>query len=536
MNLAALIAAICWTLFSLVVVRRFAHVLQLEHYHNDGYLKWFFIGGGWRAYSRSIRTYIIHGFVFAAIAGILFSIGSPNAEFILLSLFAILWVAEHYRPKVRVKKVFVFTPRIKRLFAILFIVEASIVITSAAAFADERGVVIALVLLAYNQWFMLACANLMAQPVEKAIQSFFKKKARAKLSGKLVIAITGSYGKTGAKEAAAHVLERSYPLLKTPGSYNTPMGLCSVINERMEPHHEVFITEMGATRRGDIKELCDLCRPGIGIITSTGQAHLETFGTTENVALTKFELAESLPDDSVLIINGDYEAARRLAGRYLKPGRKLITYGFEERSDYMPKNIRCGKNGSTFDLKTPDSVMENISIRLLGKLNVINVTAAIALGRHLKISDDKIKAALATLPQMEHRLQLLENTGSRLVIDDGFNSNPQGAAAALETLGFFEGYRKIMVTPGIVDLGAKHEEANFNFGKTAARFCDLVILIGERRTKPIRDGLLQGGFAQDRIKTFQSLAEAKPHINRAADEKSIVLFENDLPDHMEAAF
>jgi len=177
--------------------------------------------------------------------------------------------------------------------------------------------------------------------------------------------------------------------------------------------------------------------------------------------------------------------------------------------------------------------LENMTIKLLGKLNVINVTAAFAVGRHFGISRESLKAAAATLPQMEHRLQVRENPGSYLVIDDGFNANPVGAAVAVETLGYFEGLQKILVTPGIVDLGGRMEEANFEFGKTAARYCDRVILINRQRTEPIREGLIRVGFAVDKIESFPSLAEARPFINSVADEQSVVLFENDLPDHME---
>jgi UDP-N-acetylmuramoyl-tripeptide--D-alanyl-D-alanine ligase len=530
--------AVCWFALYFIVIRRFMHVLQLERYHTKPYLAWI-KGGAPRIYFRRAYTKGLHPAAVALTLAVLFSAGPLNIELGLLAALALVWVAGHYKPVMPIKKPFVYTPRVIRLFATLIIMEAA-VLAPAAWLYDYRGFAGAVVALGYLQWYMVAIANGAVRPLEGILQEGFKKKAKEKLAGKKVVGITGSYGKSGTKEAVAHFLETKFTIFKTPGSYNTPMGICKAINEQLEPHHEMVVTEMGATRKGDIKELCEICAPDIAVITSTGEAHLESFGTTENVAATKFELADALGPNGVLIINNDYEQSRHLAAEHIAKRRflsdqrsRLITYGMEMESDFMPFNLRSGREGSVFDLRTPDGVLENVTVNLLGKLNVINITAAFAIGSHLGIKHDALKAAAATLPQMEHRLQLRENRGSYLVIDDGFNSNPVGAAVALEALGYFEGLKKILVTPGIVDLGGRQKEANFEFGKTAARYCDRVVLINRERTKPIREGLLEAGFAEDNIESFPSLAEAKPFINSIADEKSVVLFENDLPDHME---
>ena len=532
------ITAVCWFALYFVVARRFVYVLQLERYHTKPYLDWIKVGAP-AVYFRRSYTKILHPAVIVLTLLVIFSVGPLHVELGLLATLAVIWTAGHYKPAVPIKKPFVYTPRVFRLFAVLVIVEAAILVFTGSLFG-YRGFVTALVALGYLQMYMVAIANGVARPLESVLQEGFKKKAREKLAGKKIIGITGSYGKSGTKEAIAHLLETKFPLFKTPRSYNTPLGLCKAVNEKIEPSHELFVTEMGATRRGDIKELCEICPPDIAIITSTGEAHLESFGTPEEVALTKFEIADALGKNGVLFINNDYERSRRLAAKFISQKRfrstqrpRLITYGLETESDYMPFNLKCGREGSVFDLKTPDSVLEKMTIKLLGKLNGINVTAAFAVGRHLGLNSDSLKAAAATLPQMEHRLQVRENPGSYLVIDDGFNANPIGAAVAVETLGYFEGLQKILVTPGIVDLGGRQETANFDFGQTAARYCDRVILINRRRTQPIKNGLLEAGFAEDKIESFPSLAEAKPFINSVADEKSVVLFENDLPDHME---
>jgi UDP-N-acetylmuramoyl-tripeptide--D-alanyl-D-alanine ligase len=507
-------------------MRKFAHVLQAERYHTDAYVKWVAKGGGTRVLFAGKVDAGLHGTAMLCLA--LLPI-FPRLAPIPLSISALGWMATNLKAEKGVKKAFVYTARIKRLFA------ASILILSALLFVPWKFLTPEIflggaVLLGYLSPFVLAAGNALAFPVEKALQEGFKREARKRLKGKTVVAITGSYGKTGTKEAIAHLLETSFPVFKTPGSFNTPMGLCKVVNESFEPHHEIFVTEMGATRKGDIRELCEIASPSLGVITSVGSAHMETFGSAENVAEAKFELADALPPDGTLIFNNDYPLARDKArGR----PQKIVTYALETVSDYMPLNIRCDRGGSTFDIKTPHGVVGGVRIRPLGKLNALNVAAAFAVGMHFKIDPERLKRAAATLPQTTARMELLENRGSYLVINDGFNSNPVGAASALDTLSLFEGYKKILVTPGLVDLGSMHDEANLEFGQKAAKHCDMVLLINERRTKPIYDGLMRAGFPVEKARVFQSLAQARVFLQGETDEKSVVLFENDLPDHME---
>lgn len=528
MTFFGMATAAMWILFSISLLMRFAHVLQAERYHTDAYLKWVWEGGGKKIYFRRDGDQWIHP---VALVLTVILAGSFLTNFIVESVLAILAVflnSRHLRPETGQKKPLVFTDRINRLLAVTGGVELFLILP--LYLVRESYAVSAVVAVAYLQPFMLALGNVLCGPIEKRLQEKFKAMAREKLAGKKVIAVTGSYGKTGTKDALAHLLETKYPLVKSPGSFNTAMGLCKTVNDGMAPHHELFVAEMGATRPGDVKELCELVRPSVGIITSVGEAHLETFGSLEKVADTKFELADALPADGLLVYNADYPVAReRAKGR----PQKTVSYALEHPADYMPVNLRCSREGSLFDVKTPRGTVRDVRIKPLGKLHALNVTAAFAVGELLGVDPERMKSAAATLPQAQSRLELIENRGSYLVINDGFNSNPVGAAAAVETLGLFDGMKKILVTPGIVDLGGRHTEANFEFGKTAARYCDAVVLINERRTQPIADGLSAAGFKAENIKTVPSLSEARRWLAEHANENSVVLFENDLPDHME---
>jgi len=529
MNILIYLTAFCWIALGLFFLKKFAHVLQSERYHTDGYFRWVTGGGGVRLFCPEKSDALFHVAAILAALSVLITPFSIAPGLALLSTGAVYWMAVDIRRKCAPKKDFTVTARIKRIFTFVIILEI-VYLWIMSGFVGGRGLVAGTVFLAYLQPFFLAVGNLLALPLEKFFQAGFIRQAKQKLSGRKVIAVTGSYGKTGTKEAIAHMLEGSFPLLKTPGSYNTPMGLCRVINEKMEPHHELFITEMGATRRGDIAELCGFVTPSISIITSIGTAHLETFGSEENVALAKFELADALPADGLLVYNGDYGKARELAETVQ---RKAVTYGFEKGVEYRPVNISSGRDGSTFDLATPDGAVEGFKTELLGRLNIINITAAFAVGRILGIPAEKLKTSAESIPPVTARMELISRPGSYLIINDGYNSNPVGAASAVETLSYFRGFRKILVTPGIVELGALHEQLNYEFGKTAAGYCDAVYLINERRTAPLRKGLMDGGMKPENIEIFSALAQARDMLDRTADEKTVVLFENDLPDHME---
>ncbi|MBU2462326.1 UDP-N-acetylmuramoyl-tripeptide--D-alanyl-D-alanine ligase, partial [bacterium] len=326
-----------------------------------------------------------------------------------------------------------------------------------------------------------------------------------------VIGITGSYGKTSTKHILAHILSQKYKVLATPESYNTLMGICKVINNNLLPEHQIFIVEMGAYKRGDIKELCDLVKPEIGILTGIGLQHLERFGSVENIRKTKFELIESLPKDGIAILNSGCKYCQKF-----QPKVKTIRYGGQE------KGIRVSAEGLSFSVNGI-----TFQTSLLGSHNLQNILSAIACARELKMTLEEIQRAVFSLPQIPHRLQLIK-TPTSIIIDDAYNSNPVGAKEALFLLSQFSG-RKILVTPGMIELGEKEYEENRLFGEEAAKTCDVVILVGKKRTKAIADGLLSAGFSKDNLFVVKSLDEARDKLSQIRGD--VILFENDLPDN-----
>ncbi len=223
---------------------------------------------------------------------------------VLSVVYAVIVVLE-IRKKFKVK--IAYTDRVKRLLLSSLVVSTLIFSYSYLRLELLRFIVVPLAILLLSN-FILLLANLINTPLEKAITRWYINDARKIISSRkdlIIIGVTGSYGKTSTKNYLYRMLTEKYNVLVTPGNYNTLLGVVRTIREQLRAQHQVFIVEMGAKQRGDIKEICDLVHPSIGIVTSVGEAHLETFGSIENIQKTKFELIASLPSDGFAVINLD---------------------------------------------------------------------------------------------------------------------------------------------------------------------------------------------------------------------------------------
>jgi UDP-N-acetylmuramoyl-tripeptide--D-alanyl-D-alanine ligase len=376
-------------------------------------------------------------------------------------------------------------------------------------------------------------ANVLLTPVQRAINQTYLRRARKRLREvkPLVIGITGSYGKTSTKYLLEHLLASRRRVLKTPLSYNTLMGLCRVVNDNLQADCEVFIAEMGAYRRGDIKELCDFVRPTIGVLTAIGPQHLERFKSIENVQATKYELIEALPSVGVAIFNNDDPRCRALADRTTHV--RVMRYGLDtdgQTLDLWAEHMTMGPEGLAFTLAAKDGKRMEVRTVLLGRHNVLNILGAACAALAVGIPLADIAGAIQDLPSVPHRLQLIDNGSGVTVIDDSYNSNPVGAMEALEVLGSFTHGRRILVTPGMVELGTLEAELNEELGAKAAEVCDYVVLVGVERTRPLVAGLRRKNFPQEKIRVVRDLKGATIVLPTIVGLGDTVLFENDLPD------
>lgn len=449
------------------------------------------------------------------------------------------------------KKPLVYTPRVRRMLVttgILYLFVMAVVLlpwmwmrtaggtilTSPGLFAQPyypmfRNVEFGLLLLFLLQPFLVLLVNGLNHPIEKGIdQHYINDAARIlrEMPNLKIIGVTGSYGKTSVKYYLSTLLSTQYNVLHTPGNYNTTLGVVRTIRERMKPFHEIFICEMGAREVGDIKEICDLVHPDYGIITSIGPQHLQSFHTIENIVATKFELAEAVPDSGKVFLNYDNGYIREK-----KIDKKIVSYGITEAGvDFRAYDIAVSPRGSFFKMKDETGKEYEFHTKLVGSHNVQNIAGAIAVAHTLGIPMEKLLHPVKQLESVPHRLQLVRQ-GDRILLDDAYNSNRNGFEAALDTLSMFQELR-ILLTPGMVELGEKQYDENKAVGVYAADKCDYAVLVGAEQTKPIQDGLLEAGFPENRMIVVDTLQEAFRMVNAIPNEKQkVVLIENDLPDN-----
>jgi len=430
------------------------------------------------------------------------------------------------RPK-KAKKPLVYTKRVKRMLATHAVITAAAIAAPAALFGMRAAIFAMLILYLFSPlWAIIV--NFINKPIEKAVNRHFINDAKKILKScpdLKIIGVTGSYGKTSVKYYLNTLLKAKYNVLMTPESYNTPMGVVMTIRNSLKATHEIFICEMGAKKVGEIKEICDIVYPHHGVITSIGPQHLETFKSLENVKSTKFELAEALPKGGLLFLNGDDE---NVTG-YNK-NKDAITYSLKN-GDYTAFDISVSEKGTTFSVKAPNGDVGSFTTKLIGEHNVLNITGAVAIAHTMGVSMTELKPQVRKLECVPHRLQLIDK-GNALIIDDAYNSNPSGTKAALNTLSLITGF-KILVTPGMVELGEKQEECNFEFGSNAAKVCDYVVLVGKRQTESIQKGLIKAGYPQEKFFVADSIGEAltKAYAVNSGGQKRVILLENDLPDN-----
>lgn len=544
MVIAFILATFVLIYFLIERSKFFLHMMQLEGYKGDRYRKWLYKNE--KAYSKRLQK----NFIYIFLLTILFMIGAryleeyENIRKAISFAYAVLWMflmmPTLNKKEEEVKKPLVFTNRAKRLFTTNLILNTIVLSIVYVFFHKLLGnilyfpVVLLLgTILYYFQSESLYVSNIIIKPVEDRINMYYYHKAQKKIEtmeNLHVIGITGSFGKTSTKFITGTILKEKYRVLNTPESYNTPMGLSTIINNELSDKHQVFIAEMGARNIGDIRELAELTKPKIGVITSIGPTHLETFKNLDNIMKTKYELIEELPTDGVAIFNYDDEHIKKLADKTFK---EKILYGMEDREklDIFAEDVEVSERGSTFTIKDKKGNSIRCTTKLLGKHNIYNILAGVCVALAMGLNFQEIKRGIEKIKPIPHRLNIINPGTGITIIDDAFNSNPMGAKAALEVLSQFQGGRKIIVTPGMVELGTMEEDANREFGMNIGKVCDFVILVGEKRTIPIYEGLMEVGYNKDNIFVVNSLDEATKVIQKIAAPKDVILFENDLPDN-----
>ncbi|MCJ7740717.1 Mur ligase family protein, partial [Candidatus Microgenomates bacterium] len=301
-------------------------------------------------------------------------------------------------------------------------------------------------------------------------------------------------------------------------SNNTEIGIAKYITAELEPGHEIFIVEMGAYKKGEIKAICDLVKPKIGMITGIDEQHIELFGSLENTMRAKYELIENLPPDATVIVNGNNSHCLEMAKRAKKQQKNVLIY----RTAKDVSNIKVFRDHLEFDF-----VAENkkypLKVNLLGAQNIENVLGAILVAQELKMDMESIRRGVSKIKPADKTMKLGKSHSGLNLVDDTFNANPSGVLSALSYMKLYKGEKILVLTP-LIELGEKGSDIHQKLGKTAASICDLILLTNPNYQEAICYGISQGGGDPKKVQVVNK-AEAAEIINKITDDDSVVVFE-----------
>ncbi len=512
------IVALAFLAFASRRLRTYLHIYQQEEYDSVRFLRWLIT-----RFAIDTRVTL----AIAVIAGLQIAIVlSPFfAQVFAIASFLAFFAVEKDPAKVSKKKL-VMTSRAKRVYY------CALGILALAALSTTPEL---LFWIAFIQLIpiVLVLGNLVTLPYEQKIQKRFWSEAHAKLRSlkPTIIGITGSYGKTSTKHLLGHILEMQAPALITPGSVNTPMGIARVVREQLGSHHRFFVCEMGAYGPGSIARLCELAPPDLGVITAIGMAHYERFKTLETVASAKFELAEAVAAKKGTVILAEQvlglEPARRFVDHY---GQNTLIVGRGPGA-----SIRMVSSAQTESGIEAEVIWNNIPVHLkapiYGEHHISNMVLAFATACTLGVAPEDAILALASAPQISHRLELKTGPAGARMIDDAYNSNPAGFASGLRLLAELSGNggRRILVTPGMVELGPAHDDEHRKIGELAANVVDVLVPVVPDRVKALTAAYRRAN-STGIIVPFANFAGAQAWLQTNLRPEDIVLLENDLPD------
>lgn len=481
------------------------------------------------ASSRDVRLFDIRASA-AVVIILLAGLASPKALSLILLAAVFVSIAFMER-RYRYKKPLAKTQRAMRIWRL-----ALLPLGLGALLVFIHPIFAILVLQAVP--FALIGANLVLKPFQDRINEGFVDQARTKLEAldPIRIGITGSFGKTTVKHMFAEILETSGPVFYSPGSINTVLGHTRHIRQRLQYAHKYFVAEMGAYGIGSIKRLCDFIHPQYGIITAVGDAHTERFGSIDAIAQAKSELAaETCAAGGTMVINADvmqYAPFKALKDTY---GDKIVTVGLQN-ADVTIDAVEVEGGSWSITLKSVDARIPALTFELplIGGHNVMNAALAVTLALLIDPSTaDQIPYFTKTIAQIQHRLQKIDTPGSALILDDAYNSNELGfmsAVSALDKLARHRGGQRILVTPGIAELGLEHDRVHDRLGSYSGTRCDVIYAVNPSRIGSFVTAAKHETAEVIEVPTFFA---ARAAIAKTLTKDDVVLYENDLPDLLE---
>jgi UDP-N-acetylmuramoyl-tripeptide--D-alanyl-D-alanine ligase len=418
------------------------------------------------------------------------------------------------------RKKIVWTAKARLINIISVIIFSFFAAYSLVKYGWLGGVLIILLMVLFLP-FLVGLSLIIIKPLDIILKIKRIKKAKNLLKSKkpVVIGIAGSYGKTSAKEILNSVLSGKFKVLKTPENVNTDIGIANFIIKEKEKlgESDIFIAEMGAYRVGDIAKICEMVKPDYSILTGINESHLERFGSLENIIKGKFELPERTK--KISFVNFDDENIKSNLEKF-KIGN-CVKISAEAASDIA---IKENFGGLEFSYKS-----EKFFTKLLAKHNIVLIILAAELAGKLGMSLEEIKNGVEKIKPLTNRLNPIYNNQSNIwVIDDSYNANLNGILSGLEVLERAQG-RKVVLTPGLVELGDRSEEIHKKIGKAYAEKANLVLLIKNSVAPYIIEGMEENNFHE--FKVYNNTGEAHNDLKNILKSGDTIIFQNDWPDN-----
>ena len=372
--------------------------------------------------------------------------------------------------------------------------------------------------------------SLMKYPSDIAKKNLLEKAARKREEFKdvLVIGITGSYGKTTMKEFLAHILSRKLKVLKTEKNQNTEVGVANTVLKKLNSEYDVFVVEMGAYRVGEIKKICDIVKPRIGILTGINEQHVSMFGSIENTVTAKYELIESLPKQGLAVFNGENQYSSALYQKTITPKRmySLRSFSVNEQPDISCEKVDLTPEGTRFYVKIGDK-KELFETPILGRHNVLNILGATLVAHDLGMSMEEIKGAVKTLKAPPHTLEMKKGINGSILIDDSYAANPTGVYAALDVLEQMKGNKKILVFFPLIELGETASMAHRRIAAKINKACELCIV-----TSPDFAREISKNAPNADVLIMPDPKKAIAKLQKTVKEGDVVLIENRVPEEI----
>ncbi|MES2208214.1 MAG: UDP-N-acetylmuramoyl-tripeptide--D-alanyl-D-alanine ligase [Pseudomonadota bacterium] len=505
---------------------RFLHIFQQEEYDNERFLNWF----------KKERAFDL-----LASLALLVAQFSASSALYALALVGIGFIAyTEPNPTQQARKTLNLTERAQRLLQLALFL--SLLLGAIIILINRDYTALGMLATLQVLPFALVIANNIFKSHQEKLNQGFLDEAKQKLAivHPNVIGITGSFGKTSTKHILHHILSSQIPTLTTPGSVNTPLGIARIIREQLTNSHQYFVAEMGAYGPGSIARLCELTPPTHSAITALGEAHYERFKNLETVAQAKFEIAQSsLSRGGKVVLQVDSMRNIHYAQEFIKQHREnLILVGCEsskETVDFYIESPIQDKQGIHFTLiDTKKEISYSVHAPIYGLAQCSNVAIAIILATLAGISFNTAIAAVASTLQIPHRMQVLTLPNGTTLIDNAYNSNPVGFASSLDLLMTLAGNekRRVLITPGLVELGAQHHAIHRELGVLAAKYVDILLLVNPKRVPTFYQGFTEATFGrlQRLCIPVDTLKDAQKWLDTKGTDKDVILIENDLPD------